>query len=95
MHSYHEGLPGFDAGQILHDGCLECEQRAQRPDHGMAELDTFRFQQAWERATELHKRGLRTVSAAEHPMLETLWIIQVQLERRGAPIGTFPALEVF
>jgi len=92
-HDYHEGLPGYDPQQILHDGCGECEQRAYSDAaHGITQLDRLHFAQAWVRAAEWNQRssvGL-SLSHAELPMLRTLWAIQVQLAGWGQPIGTLP-----
>lgn len=90
MHVYHDRLLNFHPDQILHDGCPECEARAAEPDHGIAHLDAVRFERAWVRAAVWQTRGLATVSNAELPMLKVLRTIQVQLERRGIPLGQCP-----
>ena len=91
-HDYHDGLPGYSSEQLLHDGCGECETRAKAGDHGIAQLDRQNFYHAWKRAAEWNGNGGLTgpVSAAEAPMLRALWAVQLQLERRGVPIGEVP-----
>jgi len=91
-HDYHEGLPGYDPKQILHDGCSECEARAQHRDLGINTLDHVNFARAWKRAADWNQRGGQglSLSHAELPMLRTLWAVQVQLEHYGQPIGTLP-----
>lgn len=88
IHAYHEGLPGYSADQLLHDGCPECEYRAADSDHGIGRLDRENFARAWVRATQTGQ--LRSVSQAELPMLRVLWAVQVQLQRTGVPIGYLP-----
>ena len=93
VHGYHEGAPGYSPGQLLHDGCEECQKRSRERGGGLAHLDRFRFAQAWHRAATW-KSGtgsLPDLARAEIPMLETLWAVQVQLERFGVPIGEMPA----
>ncbi len=91
-HDYHEGLPGYSPGQILHDGCGECEARAKEDDHGISHLDRGNFLRAWVRAAAWNAApGAGAVSAAEVPLLRTLWSIQLKLEPRGIPIGEVPS----
>ncbi len=90
MHDYHEGLPGFSEAQILHDGCGECEARAQNRNHGIANLDKHNFARAWHRAAQWNTDGLRDLAKAEIPMLDVLWAVQVKLENYGVPIGMVP-----
>lgn len=90
MHSYHDGLPGFDEAQILHDGCEECEQRAASPGHGIGNLDRRSFAEAWARAAEWNRGGLSNVAKAEMPMLSVLWAVQIKLEGYGCTIGQVP-----
>ena len=91
-HDYHDGLPGYDKTQILHDGCAECEARSNSRNHGIAQLDRHNFYRAWRRAAEWNEGSLdnRTISAAEVPMLDVLWAVQLQLEHRGLRIGFLP-----
>lgn len=89
-HDYHEALPGFSAGQILHDGCGECEYHAKSGDHGLASLDRERFVLAWERAARWTTGWSPDISYAEMPMLRVLWAVQVQLQNRGVEIGRVP-----
>jgi hypothetical protein len=92
-HTYHEGLPGFDARQIWHDGCHECEHRGKDLQIGLAHLDNQTFARAWRRAFDLKasKGGGYDVtgppSHCEMGLLNVLWGIQVSLERFGQPLN--------
>src|SRR5581483_9774336 len=95
-HSFHQGLDGFDERQILHDGCPECEERGEDVAKAIGYLDDERFERAWRRAFHWKASsggGHATtgpISYAETDMLEALWAVQVQLERRGHPLGQLP-----
>lgn len=91
-HIYHQSLDGYDKRQIWFDGCPECERRGQRPLAYMGNLDNSRFGRAWERAARLHMDGdVGEISAAESPLLDILWAVQVMLERVGNyPLGELP-----
>lgn len=80
-HDYHEALPGFNAAQVLIDGCAECDYRSSRTDHGISSLDVQTFVRAVTRAVQWNKRSLPNVSCAEIPLLETLWSVWLQWER--------------
>jgi hypothetical protein len=86
-HAYHEGQPSFDAGQIMHDGCEECEYRATTNSRGIGFLDRNDFERAWRRAAEWNTTGISSVSKAEAPLLDVLWAVQCQLENFGHEIG--------
>jgi hypothetical protein len=97
-HTYHEGLRGYDERQILHDGCPECEYRAENAERAIANMDNGTFARAWKRAFDWQaSRGggyeaTGDLSHAELLVLRTLWAIQVQLERAGRPLdGRVPA----
>lgn len=89
-HAYHDGLPGYNADQLMHDGCPTCERRAAMPDRGISSLDRQNFARAWARAAQLGRSGLPGMSAAEMPLLRALWAVQLQLQRHGVPIGYLP-----
>lgn len=91
MHDYHDVLPGYDERQIWHDGCGECEDRGERV--AIDKLDHNNFARAWKRAAEWNQHGSAglAISRAEAPLLRVLWLVQVQLERQGWPIGVVPA----
>jgi hypothetical protein len=92
MHEYHDGLPGYSADQIFHDGCGECETRAASLDGGIAWLDKDSFPRAWARAAQWDRGSLPDmVARAEVPVLRILWSVQVQLEQFGCPIGLVPS----
>ncbi len=88
-HDVHNGSPR----QVLHDGCGECGQRARDVHVAIACLDPQSFTAAWKRAADWQQgRGISSeISKAEAPLLRALWAVQVQLERRGFPIGTVPS----
>ncbi len=93
-HDNHHAATGYTEGQLLVDGCGECEYRSRRRDHGLDNLDRDDFERAWRRAAEWNSATPVNVSVAEAPMLSVLWSIQVQLERRGVPIGHIPSGEL-
>lgn len=84
MHVYHEGLPGYDERQILHDGCEECEARGADVELALAHLGIERFARAWDRA-QLWSKGQRDetgrISRAEASTLRVLAAVQVHLNR--------------
>jgi hypothetical protein len=79
IHDYHEGLPGFAESQVWHDGCHVCEARGKLLM--VEKLDGFKFAQAWSRAAELRRTGLRDGARAELPLLNLLGHIQNHLAR--------------
>ena len=89
-HDYHEGLPRYSPAQVLHDGCGECETRSRAPWDAIARLDRHSFARAWGRAAQWNRDGLPDISVAESDVLRILWVIQLQLERRGFEIGRVP-----
>lgn len=90
-HDYHEGLSGFSEGQILHDGCGECERRGSDASIAIAHLDKGNFRRAWVRAAQWNREGLADLSRAEIPLLRALWSVQVKLEAyQGFRIGSLP-----
>jgi hypothetical protein len=87
-HVYHDALEGFDARQILHDGCGECEHRGKDLREALAHLDSNNFHRAWRRAFDLwashgDHNAVGPVSHAEQDLLTALWGIQVHLQREG------------
>lgn len=91
VHDFHVELLTFDPAQILHDGCAECEERSRSRSHGIANLDPANFARAWRRAALRNVGALYSrVSQAERPMLDVLWAVQVQLEKKGLRIGYLP-----
>jgi hypothetical protein len=89
-HAAHSSLPGYDPGQILVDGCRECERRGSDAFEALTHLDVFTFQRAWERAAEWQLHGLPTLSHAESRMLSALMGVVIQFERLGWPFGVVP-----
>lgn len=85
MHAPHDALPGYDPGNILHDGCEECEERAAAPLLGLTALDHRNFRQAW--ADMLAEKwsggeGLsRNVSECDYRLMGALYTIAVLFER--------------
>lgn len=87
MHAPHHALAGYDEGNVLHDGCAECEARAAAPLDGLMALDHVNRAQLW-RDMRAHKwsggAGLdRNLSDADAQMLTALYRIAVFLERAG------------
>ena len=93
VHSHHDVLSGFDHSQILHDGCDECEWRGEDPHRAISHLDERNFERAWKRAADWQLHGCPTISRAEADLLLALWAVQIQLEKRGVPIGELPQRE--
>jgi hypothetical protein len=94
-HDYHEGLENYDARQILHDCCKECEHRGKDLVMALAHMDNNTFAKAWKRSYDwLASTGdydaVGPVSFAEVDLLNVLWGVQVQLERRGVPLTGQP-----
>lgn len=99
-HDYHPELAGWHEEQLLVDGCRECEWRALDIIAALGHMDGSTFEHAWHRAADWQARTLTArraerpyaehLSQAEMPVLRFLWGVQVQLERRGIPIGWVP-----
>jgi hypothetical protein len=84
------GCWSADLGQIWLDGCPECEYLGQHHLQAMGNLDNDRFKKAWKRAVDWKRGDLPPhfiISDAGLPLLETLWMVQVTLERLGVPPG--------
>lgn len=85
MHALHERLPDFDPRNILHDGCDECEERAQKPLDGLTYLDHRNFRQAWADMLEAKwsgGKGLdRNVSRCDWLLMNALYTVAVLMER--------------
>ena len=92
MHDYHPALPGYNATQIFHDGCAECESRSKTLDHGLRSLDEYNFARAWQRAADWNQeRDVGRISDAERDLLEMIWAFQIMFERNcGIEIGRLP-----
>jgi hypothetical protein len=99
MHAYHDRLPGFDPGNVLHDGCQECEDRATSPLNGLLHLDHHRFRQAWADMLEEKWSGgsglARKVSVCDQQLMSALYSIAVLLERAAGmdPHATLAAID--
>lgn len=95
-HAPHEVHAGYDAGQVMFDGCTECAEHATRMDCGITALDPGRFATAWRRAAGWQRGQLAgsRVSDAEAPLLSVLWSVQIQLENIGWPLGELPRPDV-
>jgi hypothetical protein len=46
---------------------------------------------AWKRAARWQQHGMKGISQAEAPLLRALWAVQVQMEKRGVPVGQVPS----
>ena len=86
MHEIHENLPDYHLGQILVDGCPECERRGADVELAISHLDSENFHRAWIRAREWNTGSMgdpevkRHISHAEAPLLRTLYAVRVKLE---------------
>lgn len=88
-HDYHEGLPGFDAEHVLHDGCQECEGRTGLG--GLLQLDPQNLNLIYLRA--LDRRDGRRVAGSncDFALMNVCEQVSTLLERldlaalRGAP----------
>ena len=97
MHEYHEHLPGFDERQIWYDGCAECENRGKDPLYYLGTLDSARLRLAWKRSADWNDDlDIGPVSRAESGLLDTIYRIQVLLQREsGIPMGFLPARDSY
>lgn len=86
-HSYHEGLQGFDARNLLHDGCTECEDRARRPLETLCNLDRGQFARAWAQMLDAQWTGGKGapahVSRCDLRLAVDLYLVAVMLERNA------------
>lgn len=89
-HEYHAGMDGYEAGQLLVDGCPECEARSAEPLYALLLMDPARFEEAWHRALAWDRDELGRISRAEQPVLEAVVKIALLLERRGLKRGDLP-----
>lgn len=87
VHDPHNA-PNYSPAQVLHDGCLECKERSQRADRGIASLDRASFAAAWSRAAQLEQHGLPDPSRTEMPLLHVLWAVQLRLGEFGWSLGS-------
>lgn len=92
MHEYHERLPRFDARQIFHDGCGECERRGGDVELALGHMDCSTFTRAWARAAQFSQSsaGLN-VSAAEARTLRVLGLVQQHTLDASTPLTTCDA----
>lgn len=87
-HVFHDGLPGYDPRQILHDGCGTCEERGADLSLALANMDKQTFARAYKRAYDWQASGgdhnsVGAISSAEAQLLRVLWGVQVQLQGFG------------
>ena len=84
MHSYHEGLDGFDRRQIWYDGCEECEHRGKSLPRSLGSLDNANLRRAWARMLlwcDDDLEGVGEISLAELPLLRFLEACRMVLRR--------------
>lgn len=87
-HSYHPNLEGYDPGNVLHDGCDECQRRASDPARGYLELDASNQLQLWQdmKRVRFGKQSGpvgRDLSDHDGSMMDHLYLLAVFLERVG------------
>lgn len=87
MHTYHDNLPGFDANNVLHDGCDECEARAMNPmGVGIPHLDHNNRLKLWRDMIGYHftaDRDQRQFSACDRTLMDAMYLIAVFMQRAG------------
>ncbi|SRR5229473_410214 len=86
VHDYHEGLDGYSAGQLLHDGCGECEERSKEPWLAISHMDRGTFTRAVLRAIQYGRDGVPDMSVAEYAIVHTLWVTLVQFNDNRATV---------
>lgn len=89
-HSAHEAHPGYSPRQVLKDQCAECLERSGDIPLAIGHMDRETFGRAWKRAVSRNRDGLPDISDAEAPLLDVLWALAAQFERRGFPLGECP-----
>jgi hypothetical protein len=89
-HAPHNTTPYFHTAQILCDGCDECEELSMHPAQVIQQMSKQEFIDAWGRAIDHERHGSVNASYAEIPVLQVLWAVAVQLEKRGVPLGHIP-----
>lgn len=78
-HNYHEGLPGYDARQVWHDGCAECEARGHADFASqLGWLDPERFARAMDRARSWPPNESRAESGLLRSLRALLWKLAEQ-----------------
>jgi len=89
-HTYHAALAGYDARNVFHDGCPECERRAADFGAAIANADANNFRALWMTAAQLfwfERAGFppidpdRRVSECDHEVARQLYTVMVVLER--------------
>ncbi len=74
-HVEHTTLVGYDARQIWHDGCTECEELGMTVPYSIAVLDDFTLVRALKRSARWRRNDLERVglvSIAETQLLTHL-----------------------
>ena len=88
-HAFHDSLPDYDSGNVLHDGCPECEHRARSGLAGVLELDTANAGQLWRDMLghyNVNAESLpegRRLSACDGRLHSSLYLVYVLLERQS------------
>lgn len=81
MHDYHEGLPDFDARQIWHDGCAECEHRGATVPRSVGTLDQKHLRRAWFRMRDWDTGNLDgPLSKCEQPLMSHLEAVRLSAQ---------------
>lgn len=85
-HEYHPNLDNYNAANVLHDGCEECEERS-KSIAGLLHLDDENLRRLWDRMMWREFPGTRNgkplgpYSDADYDATKMLYHIGVLLER--------------
>ena len=84
-HAYHNGLARYDERNVWHDGCPECERRADAGLPGVLLLDTDNLRQLWHDALNAHgaqgRSPDRELSQCDAKAMQTIYHASVLVGR--------------
>ncbi len=83
-HDWHEGLPGYTAESFLHDGCGECDHRANQPLEALLNMEEETFASFWRKmlTVEWGSAGGRWTSANDAKVGRQAYFIALLLQRQ-------------
>ena len=90
-HVFHDGLPRYDARNLLHDGCPECEERSREPMLGILNLDPANLHRLWTLMVALKYDGVYKwqPSDATLRLVQAAYEVSVVMQRGGMPPRAF------